>query len=146
VFKIIDLKQFIPSEFCLGCHSCCRFKDKESVWTPFRIELTPYKDYFVCPNLNLETNLCKVYSERPFDCRLYPFLLNSKLDKVFLSVHLNCPFIRENLNKKSFKDYVSYLKDSLLKIKDSLSHFIYDYPADEILELEVLDEIVGIRR
>lgn len=151
MFKILNLKQFVSSEFCIRCYGCCRFREKESIWLPFSIKPIPYQDQFICPNLDLKTNHCKNYSERPFDCRLYPFLLNKKEDKIFLSVHLNCPFIKKNLKKRSFKGYVEYLKGFLLQkeILDLLKKkpkLICAYPSDEILDLERLGEINRIRR
>jgi Fe-S-cluster containining protein len=135
----LNLKQFIPSEFCIRCFGCCRFKEKENIWAPLGIKLIPslQEGGFICPNLDLKTNLCRIYSERPFDCQLYPFLLNRKKDKVFLSVHLHCPFIEKNLERESFKRYVRYLKGYLSKIKIE-PKFILEYPKDEIIDLEGL--------
>ena len=30
----MDLQQFVPSQVCLSCNGCCRFKDEASVWRP----------------------------------------------------------------------------------------------------------------
>lgn len=137
--EILNLKQFIPSEFCIKCFGCCRFKESDSVWLPLGIEPVEDKDYFVCPNLDIEKNLCKIYTQRPFDCQLYPFLLNRKKDKVFLSMHLNCPYIRENLKKESFKEYINYLKEFSLQNKERLVRFISEYSEEEILNLARLE-------
>lgn len=110
------MKQFVPSKFCLECRGCCRFSQSDSVWAPHFLKrempFTPKPSKeggFVCPFLNPEDNRCKIYETRPFECRLYPFLLNKKNGKPFLAVHINCPFIEENINTKEFKEYTKYL-------------------------------------
>ena len=30
----VSLKQFVPSEVCLKCNGCCRYKQADSVWRP----------------------------------------------------------------------------------------------------------------
>ena len=64
---------------------------------------------FICPFLNLQDNQCKVYSIRPFECQLYPFLVNKRNNKVFLAVDLGCPFVKENLETREFKEFTQYL-------------------------------------
>ncbi len=64
---------------------------------------------FACPFLNTENNKCKIYKNRPFECRLYPFLINKTDDKVFLAVDANCPYMEKEINSKRFKKHVKYL-------------------------------------
>ena len=120
------LKQFVPEDFCLTCRGCCRFKEPDSIWSPAllheeiksilpfvissskKIRLSPSAEKlnnFICPFLNLEGNLCNIYANRPFECQLYPFLINRKEGKVFLALDLNCPFIKENLDSSLLKEY-----------------------------------------
>lgn len=120
------LKQFVPKRFCLKCRGCCRFKEPDSIWSPTllheeikfilpfanlyskKIRLAPSAaklNSFICPLLNLEGNQCNIYANRPFECQLYPFLINRKEDKVFLALDLNCPFIKENLDSSVLKEY-----------------------------------------
>jgi len=68
---------------------------------------------FVCPFLNTQDGKCKIYAFRPFECQLYPFLINCRNKKKFLAVDLGCPFVKENLDKKEFKEYMSYLAEFL---------------------------------
>jgi hypothetical protein len=49
------------------------------------------------------------------ECRLYPFLVNSRDEKLYLSVDLNCPFVKGKINNKEFKKYLNYLIRYLLK-------------------------------
>jgi len=30
----LSLKQFVPSEVCLKCNGCCRYKEADSAWRP----------------------------------------------------------------------------------------------------------------
>lgn len=116
------IKQFVPQGVCLKCTGCCRFSQLISQWAPVfsekEIRLQPAKkgDYFVCPLLNEDDNKCRIYTLRPFDCQLYPFLINRKDRKIYLSVDLNCSWAKENLNNQPFKKYLDYLS-SLLNSK-----------------------------
>ncbi len=132
------LRQFVPEEFCLRCQGCCRYKESASVWVPClldeevqclldkdippaaissdrRLLAVPGENcqgYF-CPFLNTRDNKCKIYAFRPFECQLYPFLINLRVKKVILTVDLNCPYIKENLKSKEFKEYTEYLSNFL---------------------------------
>ncbi len=64
-----------------------------------------------CAFLCREANKCEIYLNRPFDCQIYPFILEKRGRDVFLSLHLECPFVKQNLDKKEFQDYVRYLKN-----------------------------------
>jgi Fe-S-cluster containining protein len=127
------MKQILPEKICLSCHGCCRFADAETIWLPCLLEkevkslskklatgiiscdkkilpvASKEKDVFFCPFLNQEDNKCKVYADRPFECRLYPFLINRAAGKIYLAVDTNCPFAQENFSAKSFKDHAAYL-------------------------------------
>jgi len=69
---------------------------------------------FVCPFLDTGSNKCKIYSFRPLECKIYPFLINKRDDKVFLSVDPGCPFIKERLSTLEFKEYVQNLTAFIL--------------------------------
>lgn len=128
------IKQFVNSEVCLECKGCCRFAETCSVWPPSltdpeikellqnnippavisdkkQIRLIPdtKEGCFVCPLLDLGSNKCRVYSLRPLECQLYPFLINRNKDKVFLSIDLNCPFAKEKEASLELKEYINYL-------------------------------------
>lgn len=66
--------------------------------------------YCKCAFFDIEKNKCKVYKQRPFDCRLYPFLLIKKSGAYFVGVHLNCPFIEKTRRQQMFKDHAEKLK------------------------------------
>lgn len=129
------IKQFVPQEFCLKCRGCCRFKEANSVWSPCLLDeetqgfldkegipaisisadrrIQPIATYdekgFVCPLLNTADNKCRIYNLRPFECQLYPFLINLRKEKVLLTVDLNCPYVYEKIDTPLAKEYIIYL-------------------------------------
>ena len=131
----MTIKQFVPTEFCLKCQGCCRFKEADSVWSPClmdeeimdlidkegipaaslsierRLQLVTHaeKEGFFCPFLKTEDNKCQIYISRPFECQLYPFLLSLRNKRVLLTVDLNCPYIKDKLNTPEFKEFTDYL-------------------------------------
>lgn len=133
------IKQFVPQEFCIKCRGCCRFKEANSVWSPClldeeiqelldkkgipaasisidrRLQLIANPDGadFICPFLGSADNQCKIYDIRPFECRLYPFLINLRKKKALLTVDLNCPYAYEKINSREAKEYIIYLTDYL---------------------------------
>ncbi|MBI4706834.1 MAG: YkgJ family cysteine cluster protein [Candidatus Omnitrophica bacterium] len=133
------IKQLIPQEYCLKCSGCCRFSEENSVWSPCLLdeEVVSFIDKpglpavsvsvdkriclvantkgqgFICPLLDIKDNKCRVYQERPFECQLYPFLICLRGKKVHLTVDLNCPYVKENLNSPQLKEYIKYLTDYL---------------------------------
>ena len=76
-----------------------------------KIQPLPHPDGegFLCAFFNLQDNRCKIYDFRPFECQLYPFLINLRGRKVILTVDLNCPYIKEKLESKELKEYTAYL-------------------------------------
>lgn len=131
-FKMI--KRVVREEFCLKCKGCCRFKKIDSAWSPCLLDEeiqdlldkkippaaissgkkllpvpNPKGEGFICPFLDIEKNKCKIYGFRPFECQLYPFLINLSQGKAILTLDLNCPFVAENLQNEEFKKYTAYL-------------------------------------
>ena len=165
------IKQFVPSEYCLKCQGCCRFREENSVWAPCLLEEEivdfadnkeipavsvsidkrlllvndPKGEGFICPFLNIGDNKCKVYEKRPFECQLYPFLLNLRGKKIILTVDLNCPYIREKMNTPEFKEYVECLTEFLnspqqIEILKDNPHIMQAYEeVKEIVELNFPD-------
>ena len=126
------LAQFVPSHVCLACDGCCRFKEEDSSWRPKvakdeslaehifakealdlqgRIKTMRCQDgTYQCRFFSPEGNICTIYAYRPFECRLYPFILRQRATEVVLSAHLNCPHIQQTRREVSFEQYVQYLK------------------------------------
>ena len=160
----VFLKQFVPSDVCLKCDGCCRYKEADSAWRPKlgasdRRDLAAWinagdvldvKGYIktiqecgqhFCRFLNTQDNTCGVYSQRPFECSLYPFVL-SKEGPIKVYVHLSCPYVQDHLSRADYEGHVSYLKeffhqqdskDFLLRNKDMLHD--YSSYAPELLYL-----------
>jgi uncharacterized protein len=128
------MKQILSRETCLKCQGCCRFAEEATIWAPcllvkeikalsarpgaaaviladkrIRPVASGSQDTLFCPFLNPHDNKCKIYSRRPFECRLYPFVINASAGKTYLAVDANCPFVKEKLAAASFKDYAAYL-------------------------------------
>ena len=167
------IKQFVPQEFCLKCQGCCRFKEANSVWSPCLLdeetqELLDKKDIpvasisidrriqpianpngvdFICPFLANLDNKCRIYDIRPFECQLYPFLINLRKSQVLLTVDLNCPYVCEKINSPEAKDYISYLSNYLnspqqLKMLKDNPQIIQAYEeVREVAELNLPHEI-----
>jgi hypothetical protein len=133
---MFDIKQFVTQDACSKCEGCCRFTEENSIWQPIlldeeikiiskestdkdtlslskKINSLPFKDYFICSFFDIDNKKCKIYNIRPFECRLYPFLINKTKDATYLSVDLKCPFIKDKLESKDFKDYGNYLMSFL---------------------------------
>ena len=132
------LKQFVPSLVCLSCEGCCRFQEENSPWRP-KVGPGEKKDFdapfpagaagadvldrglyvtakrdgetYHCRFLERAANTCDIYPGRPFECRLYPFLLVRSGGRTLVALHLSCPFAQKYYGLKEMDDYVSYLKD-----------------------------------
>jgi Fe-S-cluster containining protein len=97
---------------------------------------------YICPFLNIQDSKCAIYAYRPFECQLYPFLINKRSDKVFLSVDLGCPFVKEKLDGAEFKNYALYLLElinqSYLDVIKHNPQIIQAYEeAKDLFELEI---------
>lgn len=166
------IKQFVPEEFCLKCQGCCRFKEDNSVWSPCLLDeeiqalidrkdlpavsifgdrrlhpvAHPAGENFICPFLEVQDNKCKIYPQRPFECQLYPFLLNLRKGKVLLTVDLNCPYVYEKINTPQAQEYIVYLTQLLntpkmIKLLKENPQIISAYEeVREVAELNLPDE------
>ncbi len=128
-----DLPQFVPQEVCLSCDGCCKFKEPDSSWRPkvaqeevntpdsvvnillqeldenSSIKTVVCREQFRCAFFHVEDHICHIYDYRPFECRLYPFLLTKREEKPAISVHLSCPYIQEKWQSGDFKPFVEEL-------------------------------------
>ncbi len=164
--------QFVPQKVCLSCDGCCRFKEETSVWRPkitkdeiaqvrakksslidkiFSKEHVGSKGYLKtikqksickCTFFNLEQNTCTIYSDRPFECQIYPFLLNKKGKELAVSVHLWCPYIQKKRYTAEFEGYVVSLKNFFHK--ESTRVFLRNNPSLFNDYSEFADEIEAI--
>ena len=128
---IKDLPQFVSQKVCLSCEGCCRFREQNSSWRPkmaqeeingeegvFAQELdgnncirtVECRGQFRCTFFHTEDNVCHIYAYRPFECRLYPFLLTKHGGDAAISVHLSCPHIQEKWQSEDLNSYVEDLR------------------------------------
>jgi len=158
------MKQVIPQDVCLKCQGCCRFGEQDSAWVPCLLDEeiqslldkqglppallsagkkiqpvgSPAGEGFICAFFDPQANKCKIYDCRPFECQLYPFLINLRVNKVLLTVDLNCPYVKEHLNTKEFQEYSAYLaaflnQPSQLKLLKGNPQVIQAY--EEVLDI-----------
>lgn len=129
IVKKLDLKQTVPSPICLSCDVCCHFLDQDSFMAPVftpkereraieagfsqglfnptadgkssRIRLRAYDEMFICPAFLPETGECSIYSIRPLDCQIYPFVIVFDEDRkrVLLCVDQICPYTEIEISK-----------------------------------------------
>ena len=60
-------------------------------------------------------NTCRVYADRPFECRFYPFLLVNTGQEASVSVHLHCPYIQAQRHTVAFSKHVKRLQSYFQK-------------------------------
>ena len=131
----MTLEQFVPSKVCLQCDGCCRYKQADSIWRPklgandqkslaawitsgdvldsrgYIKTIQACGEHF-CRFLHREDNTCGIYTGRPLECSLYPFIISSKTpDAVKVYAHLSCPYVQDHLSRADFDAYVAYLKE-----------------------------------
>lgn len=141
-----QLKQFVPSDFCLKCHGCCRFSENPGIWAPAGCGLAKDNGGYICANLKKENNHCQIYPRHPLDCQLYPFLLVRKGNSLRLGLHKTCSFITDKKPRpKDIQEYIDYLKDSLgglefISILRNNPEIAADYQED----VEIITDVSGM--
>ena len=163
----LSFKQFVPSEVCLQCNGCCRYKEADSAWRPkvgagdragladlitagdvldvngYIKTIQSCGEHF-CRFLNGSDNTCGIYTKRPLECSLYPFILSKTPDAIKVYVHLSCPFVQDHLPQADYEAYVLYLKDFFghRDIKEFIRHnngMFHDYSSYELELLHLFD-------
>jgi Fe-S-cluster containining protein len=152
------LKEVLKDK-CLSCDICCRFPDKYSPLIPFfmrgeindkkyfahigkaygcRIDLTQTLHGYSCPYFVPETNSCREYSNRPLDCKLYPFMItyNKDYTKIILVLDKNCPYVEKLIPFQ--EEAIKYANNLIVELQDIA--FIND-PQPEVVELGELDKL-----
>ncbi|NKE69622.1 YkgJ family cysteine cluster protein [Candidatus Manganitrophus noduliformans] len=175
VEKYRPLKQIVPSSLCLTCDVCCRFPEETSFLAPFftqdeiarlgpeqarffyspaagsKIKLQHHGEGCICPYFDPQTQYCKIYGERPLDCRIYPFaILRDPEGGVVLGIDTKCPFIQMHAADPEMKvdaeEVAAFLESaSILPILATHPALIGPYQDDVIIvrPLERITEAVG---
>ncbi|MBI3803933.1 MAG: YkgJ family cysteine cluster protein [Nitrospirae bacterium] len=161
--KYRPLKQIVPSSLCLTCDVCCRFPEETSFLAPFftreeidqlgsnearrfhapvtgsKIRLQPHGEGCICPYFDPQTQFCKIYTDRPLDCRIYPFaLLRDQEGAVVLGIDTKCPFIQEHATDPQMQvdagEVASFLEsESILSVLAGHPGLIGPFQDDVIL-------------
>ena len=129
-----DLKSFVSSEECLSCRGCCVFPESSGPWCPHLtadevqlfsksstaeavlsgcLSTVPAGQEHRCVFLKIPDYRCGVYSDRPAECRLYPFLISKKDEQLFLYAHTGCPAVQKRLHTDDGRAYTKYLQGVL---------------------------------
>ncbi|MFH1678696.1 MAG: YkgJ family cysteine cluster protein [Candidatus Omnitrophota bacterium] len=147
------IRQYVEPGFCLNCPGCCRYGTNPSIWAPNllkeeklgmeKIGLIARGRYYICSFLNFKNNRCRIYNQRPLECRLYPFLLNHCGRKLYLSIDTNCPGASGKIDSKEFKSYLDYLlgylyTPAVLIILKKNRNLFPSYSAEQIFNLAEL--------
>lgn len=85
-----------------------------STGTVFQIKPIPSKKNpgeFVCPFYDEETTFCRIYADRPLDCRLWPIMVaRDETGKLLITISKDefCPALQETdaQTKKKYGEYV----------------------------------------
>lgn len=88
---------------CERCGACCRNIDKSIYFAALD------KGNGVCINLDENTNLCKIYEQRPLLCNINEayevyFKKIMSLDEYYTENRRACEYLRSLKNKKSEKE------------------------------------------
>ncbi len=174
--KSLQFDQFVPSDVCLKCDGCCRFKEPGTIWRPKLsdeetaavkasglaekilsadtldtnqfIRTKPGCGEHLCQFFNPADHSCAIYTARPFECELYPFLISRTEKGTGLYIHLNCPHVQSNHHNSFMSQYITHLKKFLKRpdVHDFLvrnRHLLNDYSAYQD-ELEFVFLLEGV--
>jgi uncharacterized protein len=142
------LKQFVPSTVCLKCEGCCRFLLSDSPWRPKTgqqeavegidqegyIKTASKDGHHQCGYFNKIDSTCSIYSQRPFECSLYPFVVSGEGRQVKVYMHLACPYVQEKEVSEELQNYIAYLKEYFAQASTRMflknnSRLLHDYRA-----------------
>jgi len=99
------------------------------------INLVKGDGQYLCPCLDADRHTCRIYPDRPFDCRLYPFLLVRTKDGVVLAVDEKCPHVQKEGTSAAFIGHAAYLSGLFsspqgVAFLGAHPDIIQDYPSD----------------
>jgi len=99
------------------------------------INLMEEDGHFFCPCLAADRHTCRIYAHRPFDCRLYPFILVREATGLFLAVDEKCPYVQKQADAAAFRGHVAYLTRLLsgsqgVAFLRAHPDIVQDYPSD----------------
>ncbi|MEI8012772.1 MAG: phosphatidylglycerol lysyltransferase domain-containing protein [Candidatus Omnitrophota bacterium] len=130
----MDVPQFLTSAQCLDCRACCLFHDPSGDWAPRltpedvlaigvlaedipwrdgaeRVALCSCRGANACIFLDAATHHCRIYTARPLECRLYPFLLSHEKTGFRIYAHISCPAVMAERNGAVWERRVALIRD-----------------------------------
>ena len=149
---MIKIKQLLNSDYCLQCKGCCYFSSES--WGPKLLEQEKARiglkeirlrrvnaKSIICEFLKDDSHECRIYSNRPFECALYPFLLVKRDVLIDLAAHIGCSYVKDNFSSDEFKQYVLELlklikTPEILQIISENKKNFYSYPEVELYIIE----------
>lgn len=160
-----QLPQLVTSEDCFACDVCCRFPEPTSPLAPYftaaeirraiargvaperfsdpngcRVALVPHPtgSGYICPAFDPNANGCRIYADRPLDCRLYPFVLMQAPDggTTILGADRKCPVVRRTIAAPATEPLAAAVRarlvDTLAAVIDANPGLIGPYQQDVI--------------
>ncbi len=174
----MKLKQFVFRKDCFECGACCSYHEENTVWGPLfmreeivelveknivpaaifsdahadgtmRPHLVKHGNMFLCPCFEPGGKKCKIYSERPLDCQLYPFVLAQKDNMTWLAAAQNCPAVYNIEQSREIKEYIDYLlaifsSEQFIQLVKNNPGIVQDYGLDVVylLPLPALNKAI----
>ncbi|MFH0754389.1 MAG: phosphatidylglycerol lysyltransferase domain-containing protein [Candidatus Omnitrophota bacterium] len=166
----MQIPSFLTSEQCLACRGCCLFHDAHGDWSPRLMPedvaaLLPHAGdaawqegsdqirlkgcaggAHACSFLNVQDHHCSVYAHRPFECRLYPFLLSREAHGFKVYAHLSCPAIAALKKAGTWGAAVAAIREYFQKVevqalveRGAASYPDYSLSTDEVEEVFAFD-------
>lgn len=171
------MKQANEKNVCMQCRECCVFADDEIYFGPVatnsekktllkigkknssfeehgnlhKIKLVKHGGHNRCPFLDTKTWLCTVYDKRPFDCKLYPYIITwdkSKRNIVLCHQTEMCKAHQTKDSKEhdAYRDYViQYLcTPEVVNMLRENPELIWDYDKDfdECYKFRILTKLI----
>jgi Fe-S-cluster containining protein len=93
--------------------SCAFARAGTQSGTAARIDLVCDEQGFFCPCLGKDRHACTIYAERPFECRLYPFLLVRDKGQRALALDEHCPYALKMDGGFEMESHVKALQEAL---------------------------------
>ena len=153
----------------MKCRGCCLFHQPGGDWSPRltpedvaalmkavpdgawrngsdRIVLKSCKGAHACSFIDEKTHHCFVYGVRPFECRIYPFLVSSEKSGFKVYAHLSCPAIDQLRTAGAWEDALAKIKAFFGKMdvqafvhRHAVNFPDYSLSKDEIEEVFAFD-------
>ncbi len=161
----MDIPRVVTSQECLACRGCCRFHAPDDAWSPRLtaedasrllkavpgggwqkghdgFALKACREGYACPFLDDGPGTCGAYDDRPFECRLYPFLLSREGTGFKVYAHSSCPAMQRDSAAGQAGDIRDFFRQGPVQrfVQENAASFA-DYSSfrDEVEEVFAFD-------